>query len=78
MADAKIVAATVGMLADQAAKNIAAKLNVDLVIVTAAIAEEVNRIEAQLSVLLSHLEGHYRSELAKTKGFFGRLFRRSK
>ena len=54
------------------------------------IAHEIGRIEAKLSVLLAHIEGHYESQLANLKleaarlakqatpGFFERLFGRSK
>ena len=37
--------------------------------VASAIADEVGRIEAKLSVMLSHIEGRYESEIAKLKGF---------
>jgi hypothetical protein len=81
MADPKIVASVVGMLVDDAAKDTVAAAGGNLDAVTLRIREEVKGIEAKLSVFLSNVEGHYESELAKAKaakGFFGKLFGRSK
>jgi hypothetical protein len=86
MVDAKIVASVVSTLADQAAKNVAVKTGADLSAISSVIADEVGRIEAQLSVLLAHVEGRYESEIANLKleiarltpsparSFLGRLF----
>jgi phage host-nuclease inhibitor protein Gam len=51
------------------------------------IAHEVGRIEAKMSVMLAHIEGHYESQVANLKielarltkapGFFSRLFGRT-
>ena len=58
--------------------------------ITEEIAHEVGRIEAKLSVMLAHIEGHYESQVANLKielarltkqatpGFLARLFGRSK
>jgi len=67
VSDSKVVASAVGMVADQAAKNIAQRLGADLITVTTAISAEINRVEGQLSVLLSNVEGHYQSEVANLK-----------
>ena len=74
----KLQASVVSMLADQGAKNAAAKLGMDLDAVTKVFNEELSRIEGQLSIMLSHIEGRYESEIAKLKGFgfFRRMFRR--
>lgn len=89
MADPKLVASTVGMLVDDAAKTVVVKTGANLQTTTDAIREEVKGIEAKLSVLLSNVEGHYESEVALLKlevarltkqtspGFFERLFGRS-
>jgi hypothetical protein len=69
MASEKLQASVVSMLADTGAKNAAARLNMDLDAVTKVFNEELNKIEAQLSILLSHVEGRYESEIAKLKGF---------
>jgi hypothetical protein len=50
----------------------------DLNAVTKVFNEELGQIEAQLSILLSHIEGRYESEIAKLKGargFFRRIFK---
>jgi hypothetical protein len=57
------------MLADTGAKNVAARTGMSLDDVTRVFNEEIGAIEAQLSVLLSHVEGRYESEIAKLKGF---------
>lgn len=74
----KLQASVVSMLADQGAKNAAAKLGMDLDAVTKVFNEELSRIEGQLSIMLSHIEGRYESEIANLKGlgFFRRMFRR--
>jgi hypothetical protein len=69
MASAKLQASIVSMLADTGAKNAAARLGMDLDAVTKVFNEELGQIEAQLSIMLSHIEGRYESEIAKLKGF---------
>lgn len=63
----KLKASVVSMLADQGAKNAAAKLGMDLDAVTKVFNAELNRIEGQLSVMLSHVEGRYESESVNLK-----------
>jgi len=80
MASDKLRDSVVSMLADQGAKNIAAKLGMDLDAITKVFNEELSRIEGQLSVMLSHIEGRYESEIANLKlkaklGIFGRIFK---
>lgn len=69
MASAKLRDSVVSMLADTGAKNAAAKLGMDLDAVTRVFQEELNRIEGQLSIMVSHVEGRYEAEIAKLKGF---------
>ena len=69
MVSAKLRDSVVGMLADTGAKNAAAKLGMDLDAVTRVFQEELNRIEGQLSIMVSHIEGRYEAEIAKLKGF---------
>ena len=69
MASAKLRDSVVSMLADTGAKNAAAKLGMDLDAVTKVFNDELNRIEGQLSIMVSHIEGRYEAELAKLKGF---------
>ena len=69
MASNKLRDSVVSMLADQGAKNAAARLSMDLDAVTKVFNEELGAIEAKLSILLSHVEGRYESEIAKLKGF---------
>lgn len=69
MASNKLRDSVVSMLADQGAKNAAAKLGMDLDAVTKVFNDELNRIEGQLSIMVSHVEGRYESEIAKLKGF---------
>lgn len=73
MADPKLVASTVGMLVDDAAKTVVVKTGANLQTTTDAIREEVKGIEAKLSVLLSNVEGHYESEVALLKLEVARL-----
>lgn len=76
MASSKLRDSVISMLADTGAKNAAAKLGMDLDAVTKVFNVELNSIEAQLSLMLSHIEGRYEAEIAKLKGFgfFRRLF----
>ncbi len=67
MASEKLTASVVSMLADTGAKNAAARLSMDLDAVTKVFNEELGAIEAKLSILLSHVEGRYESELANLK-----------
>ena len=69
MATDKLRDSVVSMLADTGAKNAAARLGMDLDAVTKVFNEELGAIEAKLSLLLSHVEGRYESEIAKLKGF---------
>lgn len=77
MAYSKLRDSVISMLADAGAKNVAARLGMDLDAVTKVFQEELGQIEAQLSILLSHVEGRYESEIAKLKGFsfFRRIFK---
>ncbi len=67
MASEKLTASVVSMLADTGAKNAAARLSMDLDAVTKVFNEELGGIEAKLSILLSHVEGRYESQLANLK-----------
>lgn len=69
MASAKLRDSVVSLLADTGAKNAAAKLGMDLDAVTRVFQEELNHIEGQLSIMVSHVEGRYEAEIAKLKGF---------
>ncbi len=69
MASEKLKASIVSMLANEGAKNAAARLGMDLDAVTKVFNEELGGIEAKLSILLSHVEGRYESEITKLKGF---------
>jgi hypothetical protein len=57
------------MLADTGAKKVAERTGMSLDDVTRVFNEEIGAIEAQLSILLSHVEGRYEAEIAKLKGF---------
>jgi hypothetical protein len=55
------------MLADTGAKKAAERLGMDLNDVTRVFNEEIGGVTAQLSVMLSHVEGRYESDLANLK-----------
>ncbi len=64
MASKHLQDSVISMLADQGAKNAAARLGMDLDAVTKVFNAELGDMEARLSVLLSHVEGRYESEIA--------------
>lgn len=84
MSNEKILASVVSTAVDTASKNVALATGVSLDFITERVTAEVGKIEAQLSVLVSHIEGRYESEVANlklevarltpTKGFFRRIF----
>ncbi len=66
----KLAAALVGSEANHSVKDVLYREpSANEKAVSAAINDEIGRIEAKMSVMLAHIEGHYEAEIAKLKGF---------